>query len=135
MPYFNQRLLLFCSLPCLIFLGGFTAKPECDTSETRNAVLKSVSDDHSNRLAIYAAKNSTANKGSASKASGESEKPEYALGEKIVTTSTSQDKRTLNCSCAITATVAGTKVSKELNFTVQQAADGKISVSVAPFQF
>jgi hypothetical protein len=135
MPYFNERLLVFCGLPCLIFLGGFTAKPECDTSETRNAVLKSVSDDHSNRLAIYAAKNSTANKDGAGKPSGESEQPEYALGEKIVTNSTSKDKRTLNCSGAISATVAGTKASKEVNFTVQQAADGKISVSVAPFQF
>jgi hypothetical protein len=27
------------------------------------------------------------------------------------------------------------KASKEVNFTVQQASDGKVSVLVAPFQF
>jgi hypothetical protein len=32
-------------------------------------------------------------------------------------------------------TVGDTKASKELNFTVQQPSDGKMSVSVAPFQF
>ena len=135
MPYLSERLLVLCSLLCLIFLGGFTAKPECDSSETRNAVLKSVSDDHSNRLAVFAAKNSPASKDRDGKGSPEDAKPEYSLGEKIVTTSTSQDKRTLNCSGAISATVGGTKASKEVNFTVQQAADGKISVSVASFQF
>jgi hypothetical protein len=31
--------------------------------------------------------------------------------------------------------VGDTKASKEVHFTVQQAADGKMSVSVVPFQF
>jgi hypothetical protein len=62
-------------------------------------------------------------------------KPLYVLGEKIVTTSASEDKRTLTCNGAISVTVGRTKASKEVNFTVQQASDGKISVSVVPFQF
>ena len=98
-------------------------------------MLKSVSGDHSNHLAVFAAKNSPASKDRDGKGSPEDAKPEYSLGEKIVATSTSQDKRTLNCSGAISATVGGRKASKEVNFTVQQAADGEISVSVAPFQF
>jgi hypothetical protein len=61
--------------------------------------------------------------------------PQYVLGEKIVTTSTSKDKRTLTCSGALSVTVGDTKASKEVNFTVQQASDGKITVSVDPFQF
>jgi len=32
-------------------------------------------------------------------------------------------------------TVGQTKASKEVDFTVQQASDGKTSVSVEPFQF
>ena len=105
--------------------------------ETRDAVLKSVSDDHNNALGKYAAENSTTAK--PSDASSESKKsrqhPLYLLGEKIVTTSTNKDKRTLTCSGSISVTVGDTKASKEIDFTVQQLSDGKISVSVTPFQF
>jgi len=137
MPYFRKRPIVFWSFPFLIFLSGCDAKPECDSSETRNAVLKTVSDDHNNALVDYAAKNSTMAK--SNDASSEAEKskqqPLYLLGDKMVTTSTSEDKRTLKCSGAISATVGDTKASKEINFTVQQSSDGKITVSVAPFQF
>jgi hypothetical protein len=137
MPYFRKRPIVFWSFPFLIFLSGCDAKPECDSFETRNAVLQTVSDDHNNALVKYAAKNSTLPK--SADASSEAEKskqqPLYLLGEKIVTTSTSEDKRTLKCSGAISVTAGDTKASKEVNFTVQQLSDGKISVSVAPFQF
>ena len=137
MPYFRKRPIVFWSFAFLIFLSGCAAKPECDFFETRNAVLQTVSDDHNNALVNYAAKNSTMVK--SSDASSEAEKskqqPLYLLGEKIVTTSTSEDKRTLKCSGSISVTVGDTKASKEINFTVQQLSDGKISVSVAPFQF
>ena len=136
MPHFRKRPIVFWGFPFLIFLSGCDAKPECDSFETRNAVLKTVSDDHQNALVEYAAKNSNAAK--SSDASSEAEKskqqPLYALGEKIVTTSTSENKQTLKCSGSISATVGDTKASKEVNFTVQQS-DGKITVSVDPFQF
>jgi hypothetical protein len=135
MPYFDDRRLALCSLPFLILLGGFTARPECDSRETRNAVLKTISDDHSNRLAVYAAENAPTNKDGAGNGNPETAKPTYALGEKIITTSTTRDKRTLNCSTEISVTIGETKASKDVNFTVQQASDGKISVSVMPFQF
>jgi hypothetical protein len=136
MRYFRERPLVVFGLPLLIFLSGCKDQPsECDTSEIRNEVLKRVSDDPNNRLAAYAAKNSTANPAGASTASPEGEKPLYALGEELVTTSTSADKRTFQCSSEISVTVGGTTASKEVNFTVQKASDGKISVSVAPFQF
>ncbi|MCK1443660.1 hypothetical protein IVB34_26425 [Bradyrhizobium sp. 2] len=51
--------------------------------ETRKAILDIVSDDHRNPLVEFAARNSTA------KANLENNKPLYLLGEKIVTTSTS----------------------------------------------
>jgi hypothetical protein len=137
MLYFRKRPIVFWSLPFLIFLSGCDAKPECDSLETRNAVLQTVSDDHNNALVEYAAKNP--NTAKSSDASSEAEKskqqPLYLLGEKIVTTSTSENKKTLNCSGSISVTVGETKASKEIDFTVQRSSDGKISVSVAPFQF
>ena len=94
-------------------------------------MLKTISEDHRNALVEYVAKSSNATK--SSDASSEAEKskqqPQYALGEKVATTSTSADKRTLKCSGSISA-----KASKEVNFTVQQS-DGEIAVSVEPFQF
>jgi hypothetical protein len=99
-------------------------------------VLQAVSDDHNNALVQFAAKNSTVAKSSDANSEAEKSKqqPSYVLGEKIVTISTSKDKRTLKCSGSISATVGDTKASKELNFTVQQS-DGKITVSADPFQF
>jgi hypothetical protein len=132
--WMTERSRVFWSFPFLIFLSSCGAKPECDSVETRNAVLQAVSDDHNNALARYAAKNSTVSEAEKS-ANLESVKPQYLLGEKIVTTSTSEDKRTLTCSGAISVTVGDTKASKEVNFTVQQSPDGKISVSVTPFRF
>jgi hypothetical protein len=102
-------------------------------------VLKTVSDDHNNALVEYAAKNP--NMAKSSDASSEAEKskqqPLFLLGEKIITTSTSgnENKRTLKCSGSISVTVGDTKASKEIDFTVQQLSDGKLTVSVAPFQF
>lgn len=117
-----------------MFLSGCdSAKPECDTPEARSAVLKIVSDDHGNRLAVYAANHPPSD--AASKAGPEGAKPLYMLGDKMITVSRSADKRTLQCTGALSATVNGTRASKEVNFTVQLASDGKISVSVAPFEF
>jgi hypothetical protein len=126
-----------------MFLSGCDAKPECDSIETRSAVLNIVSDDHRNPLVAYAARNSTANKDDTKNppseengsAGSQSMKPIYLLGQEIVATSTSGDKRTLQCSGAISVTVGDMKATKDVNFTVQQSAGGKMSVSVAPFQF
>ena len=97
MPYFRKQSIVFLGFPFLVFLSGCDVKPDCDSFETRNAVLQTVSDDHSNALVKYAAKNSTV--ANSSDASSEAEKskqqPSYLLGEKIVTTSTSENKRTL----------------------------------------
>jgi hypothetical protein len=137
MPYSRTPQIGLWTLPFLIFLGGCDAKPECDSFETRNAVLKTVSEDHNNPLVKYAAKSSNLAKSSdaASESEKSKEQPLYVLGEKIVTTSTSEDKRTLKCSGSMSATVGDTKASKEVNFTVQRSSDNKLTVSVDPFQF
>jgi hypothetical protein len=137
MPHFRKRATVFWTFPFLILLSGCDAKPECDSFETRNAVLQAISSDHNNALIRYAAQKS--NSAKSSDANSDADKPKqqplYLLGEKIVTTSTSENKRTLKCSGSISATVGETKASKEVDFTVQQSSDGKITVSVAPFQF
>jgi hypothetical protein len=99
-------------------------------------VLHTVSDDHNNALGEFAARNSTAKSSNASaEAKNSKQQPLYALAEKIATTSTSENKRTLKCSGSMSVTIGETKASKEISFTVQQSPDGKISVSVDPFQF
>lgn len=125
MPYCREGSLIVC--PLLFLLVGCGAKIECDSIETRNAVLQAVSNDHRNPLRDFAAKSNSGNAGS--------EKPLYLLGQRMVTTSASADKRTLKCSGPISAAVGDTKATKEVTFTVQQSSDGKISVSVDPFQF
>jgi hypothetical protein len=136
MRHFRKR-PVFWSFPFIILLSGCEAKPECDSFETRNAVLKSVSDDHNNALVEYAAKNPNTAKSSNASSAGDKSKqqPLYLLGEKMITTSTSDNKRTLKCSGSISATVGDTKASKEIEFTVQKLSDGKLSVSISPFQF
>ncbi|MEY2538141.1 MAG: hypothetical protein QOG67_1881 [Verrucomicrobiota bacterium] len=135
MTYFRKPPVVLFSFLFPIVLGGCDAKPECDSFETRNAVLQAVSDDHNNALGEYAAKNSTTASDAGSEAEKSRRQPFYVLGEKMVTTSISNNKRTLRCSGSLSVSVGDTKASKEVDFTVQQSSDGKIAVSVDPFQF
>ena len=137
MPYFRSRSLAVLAVSTLFVPGICVAAPECDSIETRKALLDFVSGDGSNPLVTYAAKNSTAGQASAAgeTQNPKSERPLYQLGQRIVTTSTSSDKLTLKCSGGISAAVDDTKATKEVTFTVQQSSDGKISVSVDPFKF
>lgn len=135
MLHFESQSLAYLFIPVLLCLGGCEPKVECESPETRKAVLQTIADDHANRLATYTAKNSNVAKEAEKAPQSDTAKPLYLLGEKIVTTSTSKDKRSLNCSGAISAIVGNTKATKEVTFTVQRASDGKLSVSVDPFQF
>jgi hypothetical protein len=74
-------------------------------------VLQTVSDDHNNALVQYAAKNSNVAKSSDANLEAETSKqqPSYVLGEKIITTSTGDNKRTLKCSSSISVIVGDTK--------------------------
>ena len=124
----DQSALL--ALPFLILLSGCgAAEPECDTIETRKAVLQAVSDDHNNPLVAFAERDSSM------KAMLKDSKPLYQLGQKIVTTGTKDGKRTLQCSGGISVSIGDTKATKEIEFSVQRSSDGNISVAVVPFQF
>ena len=134
-----RRLLVYWIFPLLVLSSGCHAQPECDSIETRDAVLHFISEDRNNPLLDYAARNSTANKGSRDRTSGatpsENTAPLYQLGQRMVTTSASKDKLTLKCSGPLSVSVGDLKATKEVNFTVQQSNDGRLSVSVEPFQF
>jgi hypothetical protein len=53
---FSQATESLLEFSVLVFLSGCEAKPECDSFETRNAVLQTVTNDHKNPLVEYAAK-------------------------------------------------------------------------------
>jgi hypothetical protein len=148
MKYFRERDAILWSLPVLLLLsacGGAGAGPECDTSDTRNSVIKSISDDSNNALVDYAAKYSKVVQERAKNASTESEKSAilekarqgaaYRLDDTISTNSRSKDKRVVTCSGLLYATVEDTTAQKQVDFKVEQKPDGKVSVSVSAFQF
>ena len=100
-------------------------------------MLQFVLGDGNNPLVSYAAKNSTTGKASANATTqdSKSEKPQYQLGQRIVTTSTSKDKLTVKCSRGISAAVGDIKATKEVTFTVQRSLGRQDFSSVDPFQF
>src|ERR1700688_4402621 len=56
----RERQLAFGYLPVLLLLSGCGGtEPECDSLDTRNSVVKIVSDDNNNALVNYAAENSS----------------------------------------------------------------------------
>ncbi|THD59613.1 MAG: hypothetical protein E7813_24675 [Bradyrhizobium sp.] len=140
-------------LGCLFALGllsdcsgsGSGAGPECDTADARNSVVKIVSDDSNNALVNYAARNSSTVTEMAKNTTTEAEKSAilekarkgaaYKLDETIRMNSRNKTKRSVTCSGLLYATVADATAEKEVDFKVEQTADGKMSVSVTPFQF
>jgi len=146
MRYFRKRQTVLWSLPVLLLLSGCGgAETECDSSDTRNSVIKIVSGDNNNALADYAAKNSSAVQARVNNASTEAEKSaigekarqsaSYELDDAISTNSESEDKRAVTCSGLLSATVEDATAKKQVDFKVEQTPDGKVSVSVSPFQF
>jgi hypothetical protein len=133
-------------LPILLLLGGCGVEgPECDSPDVRNSVLKIMSDDRNNALADYAARNSSVIAATVGNAGTEAEKvailekarqgAAYRLDDAISTNSRSNAARAVTCSGVLYATVEDVTVQKQLDFRLQEAADGKVSISVSPFQF
>jgi hypothetical protein len=146
MKYFRERQTILWSLLALLLLSDCTGTElECDSLDTRSSVIKIISDDSNNALVDYAAKNSSAVEARVNNASTEAEKSaiwekarqgaSYRLGDTIATNSKSKDKRAVTCSALLSATVEDATAHKQVDFKVEQTADGKMSVSVSPFQF
>jgi hypothetical protein len=146
MTYFRERQTALWSLPVLLLLGGCGgAEPECDSSATRNSVVRIVSGNSNNALVNYAAKSSSVVEARVKKASTEDEKlaiwetarrgAAYDLGGAIGTNLRSKDRRAVTCSGLLSATVEDATAQKQVDFKVEQTPDANVSVSVSPFQF
>jgi hypothetical protein len=139
----RQPSLLWCFLVLLLLSGCGDVGPYCATPEARNSVLKSISDDRNNRLVNFAVDNSDAVAELLGHARVDADKSAirdkakqdavYSLDDTIVVNSRS--KGAAMCTGLLSIRIGDTTVQKEVDFKVEQAADGKTSVSVKPFQF
>ena len=140
----EQSLVLWCFTASLLLSRCGGAGPECGSLDTRNSVVKIVSDDNNNALVNYAVKNSSSvaamvdTKSEAEKL-GIWEKARqgavYRLDDTIFMNSRNRAAQEVTCSGLLYVTVADVTAQKEVGFKVKQTADGKIIVSVNPFLF
>jgi hypothetical protein len=117
--------------------------PECASPEARVAVIKFVADDNINSLVKFAVENSSSVEELLNHATAEAEKSAirekakqdaiYSLDDTIVVNSRSRAAAT--CTALLYVRIGDTTVQKEVEYSVEQAADGKTSVSVKPFLF
>ena len=143
LPRKQRPSILWCFPLLLLLTGCGDVGPDCATPDARNSVLKSVQDDTNNRLLNFAVDNSDAVAELMSHAKADAEKAEikdkakqgavYSLDDTIVVNS--KNKGAALCTGLLYVRVGDTTVQKEIDFRVEQVADGKISVSVTPFQF
>jgi hypothetical protein len=136
----------FWSLPVLLLVNGCGgADPDCNSAETRNSVIKIVSDNTNNPLVSYAADTSNAVQARLNKVTTEAEKSaileaarrsaSYRISDQVSTNSKSKAKREASCSGLLSATVEDTTAQKKVDFEVEQTPDGKMSVWVSTFKF
>ena len=113
--------------------------------DTRNSVVKIVSDDNNNKLVNYAVKNSSS---VVAMVDTKSEAEKLGIWEKarqgavyrledtvLMNYSRNRAAQEVTCIGLLYVTVADATAQKELEFKVKQTADGKIIVSVSPFLF
>ena len=141
----EQEALLGCFSVLLLLSGCGGAEPECDSFDTRNSVVKIVSDDSNNALVNYAVKNSDAVAAKVSNTNTEADKlaiwekarrgAVYTLDDTIRMNSRNKATRAVTCTGLLYVTVAETTAQKEVEYKVEQTADGKMFVSVSPFLF
>jgi len=119
--------------------------PECGSLDARNSVVRIVSGNSNNALVNFALENSSSVAAAVSEANSEAEKRAiwerarqgavYSLDDTIHMNSSSRATRTVTCSGSLNVTVEDTTAEKDIEFKVEQAADGTLSVSVSPFLF
>ncbi len=144
--HFQEGQTVLGCLSVLVLLSGCgEATPECNSLETRNTVVKIVSDDSNNALVNYAVKNSSTVAAMVSNTNTEAEKSAiwekarkgaaYRLDDTIRTNSKNKAERAVACTALLYVTVEDATAQKEVDFKVEQTADGKLSISISPFNF
>jgi hypothetical protein len=143
----EQSLVLWCFSASLLLSSCGGAGPECGSldTDTRNSVVKIVSDDSNNKLANYAVKNSSSVAAMVAGTKSEAEKLEiwekarqgavYRLDDTILMNPSNRTGQEVTCIGLLYVTVADVTAQKEVEFKMKQTADGKIIVSVNPFCF
>ena len=142
----EQSLVLWCfSASLLLSSCGGAGRLECGSLDTRNSVVKIVSDDNNNKLVNYAVKNSSSVAARVAGTKSEAEKLEiwekarqgavYRLDDTILMNPSNRTGQEVTCVGLLYVTVADVTAQKEVEFKVKQTADGKIIVSVNPFLF
>jgi hypothetical protein len=129
----------------LLLSGCGGTEPDCNSADTRNSVIKMVSDDSNNPLVSYAAETSDAITAKLNHATTDTEKFEilekakrgasYRMSDPISTNSKSKTKRAVSCSGLLNVTVEDAAAQKKVDYEVEQKPDGKMSVWVSPFKF
>jgi hypothetical protein len=140
---FGKEQFLMLGVLSLSGCGG--TELECGSLDTRNSIVKIISDDNNNPLVNYAANNSSAVAAMVADASVGVEKlailekakrgAVYKLDDTIRMKSRDRAAHAVTCSGALDVTVADTTAQKEVEFKVEQTTDGKMIVSVDPFLF
>jgi hypothetical protein len=142
----EQSLVLWCFSASLLLSCCGSAGPECASLDTRNSVIKIVSDDNNNKLLNYAVKKKSSSVAAmVGDTKSEAEKlgiwekarqgAVYRLDDTILMNSRNRAAQEVTCIGLLYVTVADTTAQKEVEFKVKQTADGKIIVSVNPFLF
>ena len=139
----KQSSVLSC-FPVLLLLSGCgETGPDCGTPEARNSVVRSVADNRNNPLLNFAVQNSDAVDEMLRHANSEAEKSAifekakqgaiYSLDDTVI--QNSRKAGAASCTGLLYVKIGDTVVQKEVEFKLEQAADGKISVAVSPFLF
>lgn len=139
----QQPSILWC-FPLLLLLSGCgDVGPECGSPDARNSVIRSVADNRNNPLVNFAVDNSDSIEAMLKTAKADAEKSAirekakqdavYSLDDTIVLNS--KTSGVASCTGLMSVRIGDTTAQKEVEFKVEQAAEGKISVSVKPFAF
>jgi hypothetical protein len=144
MKYLRGRQAALSCAPVLLLLTGCGGtEPDCNAPEARASVIKTVSGNSDNALVKYAINTSDALKAQLIAASTEADKSAlldkakksavYRLSDAVITNN--KEARGATCSGTMLVTVEGETVQKMLDYRVDQGEDGKLAVSVSPFEF
>ena len=143
----EQSLVLWWFSASLLLNSCGGAGPECGSldTDTRNSVVRIVSDDSNNKLVNYAVKNSSSVAAVVGGTKSEAEKlgiwekarqgAVYRLDDTILMNSRNRAAQEVTCIGLLYVTVADATAQKQVEFKVKQTADGKLIVSVNPFLF
>ncbi len=140
----ERRPSIIWSFPFLLLLNGCgDVGPDCGSPDVRNSVIRSVADNQNNPLVNFAVENSDSVAALVKNARADAEKSAitakarqdavYSLDDTVI--SNSRTARAATCTGLLYVRVGDTTAQKDVEYKVEQTADGKTSVSVKPFVF